>query len=169
MKLVPEVPVIEIPVESALALTYSKFVTVTVSPVVWSVPDVRLTAVTPPAAASTSQSLPLPASIDVSVPRIGDGVVATARADDVGATAAVDGIDAAAGRDVVGRRGARHRQAGADGAGIEVLEVADRNGVAGGDVRSRRRARLTAERPDTALTISVLLPVPPSMLVSAPQ
>ena len=39
MKLVPDEPVIEMPVESALALTYSKFATVTVSPVVWSVPE----------------------------------------------------------------------------------------------------------------------------------
>ena len=49
---------------------FSKFVTLTLSPVVWSVPapTEKFTAVVPPAAASTSVSPPLPPSIEVSVP-----------------------------------------------------------------------------------------------------
>jgi hypothetical protein len=53
------------------ASMFSKFVTLTLSPVVWSDPaaTARLMAVTPPAAARTRVSAPVPPSIEVSVPR----------------------------------------------------------------------------------------------------
>ncbi len=57
-------------VESALASRFSKLVTPTTSPVVWSVPaaTARLTAVVPPDTAMTSVSEPVPPSIEASVP-----------------------------------------------------------------------------------------------------
>ena len=53
------------------ASMFSKFVVLTLSPVVWSDPaaTARLMAVVPPAAASNSVSVPVPPSIEVSVPR----------------------------------------------------------------------------------------------------
>ena len=71
MKFVPDEPVMVMPVESALALTYSKFATATLSPVVWSEPAAtpRLIAVTVTPAARINVSLPAPASIEVSEPR----------------------------------------------------------------------------------------------------
>ena len=53
------------------ASRFSKFATLALSPVVWSEPaaTVKLTEVIPPAAARTSVSLPLPPSIELSVPR----------------------------------------------------------------------------------------------------
>ena len=53
------------------ASRFSKFATLTVSPTVWSEPAAtqKLTAVMPPLAASTSVSVPVPPSIEVSPPR----------------------------------------------------------------------------------------------------
>jgi hypothetical protein len=52
------------------AFRFSKFATLTVSPDVWSEPaaTAKLTAVTPPVAASTRVSFPEPPSIELSVP-----------------------------------------------------------------------------------------------------
>ena len=69
MVLVEDDPVTVTAVVITLASTLSKFETVTVSPVVWSVLIDRLMAVMPPAAASTSLSVPLLPSIETSVPR----------------------------------------------------------------------------------------------------
>ena len=53
------------------ASRFSKFVTLRLSPVVWSepAPTAKLTAVMPPAAARTRVSAPVPPSIEASVPR----------------------------------------------------------------------------------------------------
>jgi hypothetical protein len=53
------------------ASTFSKFVMLTVSPMVWSEPAAteKLTAVVPPETARISVSVPVPPSIEVSVPR----------------------------------------------------------------------------------------------------
>ena len=77
---------------------------------------------------------------------VGDSVVARAGADDIGSAAAIDGVDATAGRDVVGRRGTRHRQAVADRAGIQVLEIQHGDAVAAGDVGARRRGQVDARK-----------------------
>ena len=64
-------PVTESAEPTAVASRFSKFVTLTVSPVVWStlVATAKLTAVVPPEAASTSVSMPVLPSIVLSVPR----------------------------------------------------------------------------------------------------
>ena len=58
------------PVARMLASRFSKFVTETVSPLVWSDPAgmEKSTAVMPPGAMSTSVSLPVPPLMEVSVP-----------------------------------------------------------------------------------------------------
>ena len=63
-------PVMLRPVVSALALRFSKLVTATLSPVVWSVPAAteRLTAVVPPEASMISVALPVPPEIALSEP-----------------------------------------------------------------------------------------------------
>jgi hypothetical protein len=52
------------------ASRFSKLVTLRMSPAVWSepAPTAKLSAVMPPAAASTSVSVPVPPSIEASVP-----------------------------------------------------------------------------------------------------
>ena len=56
---------------NALASRFSKLVTLTASPVVWSVPapTAKFTAVVPPETDRISVSVPVPPSIDVSEPR----------------------------------------------------------------------------------------------------
>ena len=65
------VPVTVRAVDSALASRLSKLVTLTVSPLVWSLPAAteKFTAVVPPDTASTSMSVAVPPSIEVSDPR----------------------------------------------------------------------------------------------------
>ncbi len=70
MTLALDEPVTVSAVATTEALRFSKFVTLTVSPAVWSAPAVteKSTAVTPPDAARTRVSFPVPPSIEVSVP-----------------------------------------------------------------------------------------------------
>ena len=65
------VPVTVRAVDSALASRLSKLMTLTVSPVVWSLPPAteKFTAVVPPDTLRISMSVPEPPSIDVSAPR----------------------------------------------------------------------------------------------------
>ena len=117
------------------AFRFSKLVTLSVSPVVWSVPAAteKSTAVMPPMAASTSVS-DAAAAVDRSFRAvIDDGVVAAAGADDVGAATAVDRIATIAAGDDVDAGGSGDRYAGRKAGGIDVLEIDD-------DASGRRRS-----------------------------
>ena len=82
--------------------------------------------------------VPLPPSIETSLPSIDDRVVAGARGDDIGAAAAIDGVVAGAGRDHVDAGRAGDGQRGGERGAVEVLEIGDADDVADRLVRVRR-------------------------------
>ena len=148
MVLAPDEPVTVTAVVSALPSRFSKFVTLTLSPEVWSTPAAT--------AKSTSETVEPPAGPAYRIPRRhrpsfgaveGHRVVARAGTDDVGTAPAVDHIRPGAAADDVGARSTltwielRRGQAGS----IDVRKVRDRRQIARGligrrQIDRRRRA-----------------------------
>ena len=73
---------------------------------------------------------------------IGDRIVARAGVDDIGAAAAIDGVVAGAGQDRVGHARAGNGERGRQGAGVEVLEVRDGDGIARRLVGARHHGKI---------------------------
>ena len=134
----PAEPAIETAVERAEALTFWKFVTVTILPVVWS----ALTRLTAAAACITKVLVPAPPSTVEFRTAIGDRIVARAGNDVIRAAIAIDNVVAGSRRDVVpaGRAGNGHT--GGHGARVEIFEIRHRDRVAGGLVDPRRDAEV---------------------------
>ena len=73
---------------------------------------------------------------------IGDRVVARAGVDDIGTATAINGVVAGAGQDRVGNARAGNGERGRQGAGVEILEIRDRDGIARCLVGARHHGKI---------------------------
>ena len=94
------------------------------------------------------------------------GVVAAAGVDDVGAAAAVDGVVAGTGVIVLAAEEPVTVSAVVIDRRVEVLEIGDAGGIAGGLVGARSNREIDAVTPPVAASTSVSMPLPPSIDVS---